>query len=354
VIAHAAVTYSGVGFWYYVERSSGKLSNLKFAFGGFEISFSQACLMGVLFFISAFFCTKALSKRGSLIFIRERLFRLGLPLLIYMFIISPFIFFVLLGKHTEKTFGQYYSDFLLNFKWMRATGPLWFVETLLIFSAIYATVRKIISKRIAIHTFKPKSIILAILFTAVIAFLIRLAMPIGSVFFNLQLTYFTSYIVLFIAGIIVGENNLLEHITEPKNTIWLKLVLMVGIPFWAVVMLTGGAINGEMYVYGGFYWQSFAYALWEAFTAIGITIGLIACFKQYVNMENKYSKLISDNSFGIYVFHAPIMVAISLSIKYWEINILIKFVIVSLITYIASFLFTIMIKKVKPFGTIFK
>ena len=352
ITGHSAVTYSGFGFWPYREASPGELSFLESTFFGFYTSFLQAWGLGILFFTSAFFSTKALAKRGPLKFMRERLFRLGLPLLIYVFVISPIVYFVLIDNRSE--YGHNYLGYLLNFKWLGAIGPLWFVEVLLIFCIIYAGVKAIVPKPIVVQSIKTKSIVSAILLTTIAAFLIRLVFPIGTKFLYLQVTYFASYIVLFIAGVIVGESNLLEQINKKQNIRWLKLALIIGIPFWGLIMIFGGSIKGYTYIYGGFYWQSFAYALWESFTAIGFSIGLIAFLKEYLNKANRFSKILAENSFGMYVFHAPILIATSLLLKHLEANLFLKFITAALIAYFFTFLFTFIIRKIKPLGIIFK
>ena len=75
---------------------------------------------------------------------------------------------------------------------------------------------------------------------------------------------------------------------------------------------------------GGLYWQSFAFAFWEAFIAIGFSLGLIAFFRKYLNIENAFTRLLARNSFGVYMFHAPILIAISLLLKDWHAPLLLK------------------------------
>jgi len=208
-----------------------------------------------------------------------------------------------------------------------------------------------IIKVIKINSF---NIIFTIVLTGIIAFLIRLVFPIGSSFYNLQFGYFSSYIVTFIAGIIIGENNLLDEITDERNISWLKYSLIVGIPLWAIIMVFGGALEGKMDFEGGFNWQSFAFSMWEALTAIGFSIGIIALFKKKVNIDNKIAGLLRDNSFGIYFFHAPIMVTISLVIKNWMITPLLKFLIVLILTYMATLIFSNCLRKIKPMRILFK
>lgn len=165
---------------------------------------------------------------------------------------------------------------------------------------------------------------------------------------------------MFIAGIIVGENDLLENLTDEKNIKWIKLSLIIGTPIWAIVMLFGGAIDGNMNHEGGFGWQSFVFALWESLIAIGFSLGLVALFKKKVNTSNKFAVLVRENAFSIYFFHALMMVTISLLIRsmfygYWYgIDPIFKFAIVAIITFILSLVFSYLIRKIKPVGILLK
>jgi surface polysaccharide O-acyltransferase-like enzyme len=352
ITVHAGVTYSGFGGWYYIEGSPEKLNIPETVFFGFFLSFMQAWTMGILFFISAYLAVKSLSKRGTKSFIKERLFRLGRPLLIYMFLISPLIYFFLLNGQVENNIWKSYLYFLFNLSWL--TGPLWYVQILLIFCFLYIITRKIFPKRKAVNRITPKNIVFIILSTGITAFLIRLVFPIGTSFSNLQLCYFASYIALLILGVITAENDLLEHITKRENIIWLKLSLIIGTPIWCLIMIFGGALKGEMYINGGFRWQSFSFALWEAFTAIGFSIGLTALFREKINIYNKFTRLLAENAFGIYVFHSPILISISLMLRQWAVSAGIKYFSVTIIACTACLLFSIIIRKIRPIGLIFK
>ena len=152
----------------------------------------------------------------------------------------------------------------------------------------------------------------------------------------------------------MGENNLLENITGEKNIKWLKLTFIIGIPLWAATMVFGGALEGKMYFNGGFYWQNFAFALWESFTAIGFSIGLIAFFRKNVNVENNFTRLMRDNAFCVYCFHPPILIAVSLALKQFVLAPVLKFALVLLLVSVLCLLFSILIRKIKPIAVIYK
>ena len=179
-------------------------------------------------------------------------------------------------------------------------------------------------------------------------------MPVGESFYNLQFPYFASYIVMFIAGIITGENNMLDKIADEKNIRWIPYTLIIGLPLWCVIMVFGGALEGKTYFNGGLHWQNGAFALWESLTAIGFSTGLIALFKKRVNTDNKFTRLMRDNAFGIYFFHAPILITVSLTLKHWIINPLLKFIIAAAIAVFITLIFSFLIRKIKPVGMVIK
>ena len=342
IAVHSAVTYSGIGGWYYVENSPDQLSLIQIIFFGFHNSFLQAWIMGILFFISAYLASKALVKYGPFNFIKERFFRLGIPLLLFVVFITPTIIFILPGDN--------FKNIWLNY----ATGPLWFVFVLLIFCIVYTFIKKLSVYSIVIFKINSIHIISTIVIIGIIAFLVRLIFPIGTIYMNLQFCFFASYIIMFIAGMIIGENNLLDELFNLKNKKWLIYSLTIGIPLWAFIMLFGGALEGKEYYNGGFNWQSFLYAIWESLTAIGFSIGVISLFKEKVNISNKFTDLVMDNAFGIYFLHSPILISVSLIFKNWIIFPIVKYFIILLITFFTCLLFSYLIRKIKPIEMVLK
>jgi len=352
IVTHTMVTYSGFGGWYYKEVNSASLDMASGIIFGLYGSFSQAWFMGILFFLAAFFATKSLAKRGPAAFVRERLFRLGVPLLIYMFVIDPMIGYFLMdyGNVRERAgFLQAYLEYLGSFRWIGSTGPLWFVEALLLFSLPYAAWRAI---RPAPKTDGKApgvmTVILIIVATGLFAFSIRLFQPIGTSVANLQLCFFASYIALFLLGLHAGERRWLESFPEQQGMNWFTVVLAVGIPAWFVIMVGSGAAQGGNLFTGGLTWQSFAYAFWESFVAIGFSLGLIAFFRKYMSAENGFTRLLAQNSFGIYMFHAPILIAISLLLRSWHGAPLLKFAVVVPLAYTATLAVSFLILRRIP------
>ena len=94
VSMHAAVTYSHVGSWYFVEEPSPGQAELV-VFAAYQM-FLQAFFMGLLFLIAGYFVPAAFDRKGLGNFLRDRAVRLGLPSLLYMLVIHPLTVYWLL------------------------------------------------------------------------------------------------------------------------------------------------------------------------------------------------------------------------------------------------------------------
>lgn len=306
VIHHLAVTYSGFGSWYYNE--SNPLDFLSTVWFAFYLSFQQGYFMGFLFMIAGYFVAGSYDRKGFRRFVGDRFKRLVIPSLIYMAVITPFIGIVELG---HKWGGFSIVDFLSG------TGVMWFAVALFIFSLIYGLMRLIVYRPATVFKgkqIKPSSInaVILILNISVCAFLIRIVQPIGTNILNMQLCYFASYIVLFIVGIIANRNKLFAKIRYKAGKRWLFFGIVLGLLVWLVVVSIGTKSGNPTALSGGFTWQSAEFSVWESFVAVAMSIGLIAVFREKFNYQNKLFKTLSDNAFAVYMFHPPIIVAVTL------------------------------------------
>ena len=315
VIQHLAVTYSGMGSWYYMDgRPLGIVSTAVF---GFYQSFTQGYFMGFLFLIAGYFIPGAYDKKDFGKYIKDRFIRLMVPALFYMLVINPLILYFELGVYwlTPKPgFFEFFGGYITSTSVLEGSGPLWFAIALFIFSAVYGLVRLINKPHIERwQSVAPRTtnVILLIMLIAVFAFLIRTVQPIGTSVLNMQLSYFAQYIVLFIIGIIAYRSDLFSKISLKAGKRWLFAAIVPGFIAWSAIMLLCGALSGNENYNGGFTWESAVYALWESFTAVAVSAGLIAIFREKCNAQSLLIKTMSDNAFAVYVFHAPIIIAVA-------------------------------------------
>ncbi|MHA4809117.1 acyltransferase family protein [Flavitalea flava] len=366
VSMHAAVTYSHLGSWYYMENSPVGLPETGI-FATYQVTL-QSFFMGFLFFIAGYFVPGAYDKKGVGRFVRDRLFRLGLPLLFYMFILQPLAVFCISLFHGEvvypKGFVIGYSHYITNGRWLGGTGPLWFCEALLIFCLGYALIRILGSRKKTedtanreyrtgdhIRTSDPglretKTMQLPgkgqiwgfVALIAGLTFLIRFPWPNGTSFYNLQFCYFSQYVLFFIAGTYAFRGDWPGRFTAGTGKYWGRVALLGGLSGWVALLLLGGAFNGNLSAYkGGLHWQSLGMSCWESMTGVAISLFLLVWFREKFNEQDSTSRYFSANAFAVYVFHAPILITISRMISDVHGPLLLKFIFLTLTGILVSY-----------------
>jgi glucan biosynthesis protein C len=201
VLIHLNCTYGNTGMWYYQEASSSDIFS-KSLFGMFG-SLTQAYFMGLLFFIAGFFVPGSCDKKGNSRFIWDRLIRLGIPTLIFMSFLHPTTILIMFAfnHRLPPDLFSWYKEYFTSINFINGSGPLWFALALLIFSAIYVLLRLVFPKSKSVVNDKKPTLIthyrvlVVIAFISLFAFSIRLSQPIGTSFFNMQLCYFSQYII---------------------------------------------------------------------------------------------------------------------------------------------------------------
>jgi peptidoglycan/LPS O-acetylase OafA/YrhL len=142
VLMHVNVTYGMIGGWYYIEKT--KLDLFQTIYFGMYGSFTQAYFMGLLFFIAGYFVPSSFDRKGFKMFTKERCIRLGIPTITYMLLIHPLTITIL--NHYQNwnlNIPVEYVKYIRTFSFIGSSGPLWFAFALLIFSILYATIRKL-------------------------------------------------------------------------------------------------------------------------------------------------------------------------------------------------------------------
>lgn len=348
IAVHAAVTYGPIGSWIYRDRSTQSPTS-DIVLSLFPI-LMQAFFMGLLFLVAGYFVPGSFERKGAGRFSQDRLKRLGLPALIYIFAVAPLVIYFLFVNSSSIEFYQSYLSDPGGYE----SGPLWFVIALLAFSLVYAAYRVTLSalgKKP--RNWKPPSnvhLVILVLVMAGLSFLVRIWYPIGTSIWNMQLCFFPQYIVLFCLGIVAYKIDWFKEISTRTGMLWL-LTALASIPFvFFPLLILGGGIEGDFTRYtGGFYWQAAAYAFWEQFFAISMCVGLMVVFREKWNVQGPKTKKLSQNAFAMYVFQTPFLVLIAVWLEQFQINPLLKFLALTALGIGAVYVFCEYILRRIPF-----
>jgi PAS domain S-box-containing protein len=146
LLHHLMITYAGSGSWIYTENQQDLVTGV---IGSIFCGVNQAFFMGLFLLISAYFVPGAYDFKGLSRFLKDRLIRLGIPLAIYSWVIHPLYmhWFLRMTEGMSSSFWSFYTHQYFQQQDLIGQGPLWFVETLLIFTFIYVSWRLLSRKR---------------------------------------------------------------------------------------------------------------------------------------------------------------------------------------------------------------
>jgi glucan biosynthesis protein C len=350
LLFHLMIIYAGTGSWFYEE---GREDFLTGALGAWFVTVSQAYFMGLFLLVSAYFVPGAYDRKGPRRFLKDRLVRLGIPLAVYCWILRPPLVYLYLRsvQGLRLSWWSYFPGEYFKSNAVLGAGPLWFVETLLIFTVLYVVFRLLAGRGKACpaaETPFPSNFAVALfaLLLGLAGFVVRLWRPIEWSFapLNLQLPFFAQYIALFILGLIAYRRNWLAGLSEAAGRLWLGIGLLMILLFWPLALAGDMDTTVEPFL-GGWHWQALAYALWESFLCLGVCIGLIYAFRRYSHGQGSLARFLSRNAYAAYLVHGPVITIVALAARDVVLHPLVKFGLASLVAVPLCFGLSSLVRK---------
>jgi hypothetical protein len=303
--------------------------------------FLSAWRLPALFVISGMGTRFALSFRTGKEFTRERFVRLIIPLIFgILVIISPQIYYERLAQGQQYTnFIDFYPDFFQgiyprgNFSW----NHLWFLPYLFTYSLIllplFLFIRKNPDSRFLIFirniSSKPWGLFLYIIPLLFVVSTLGAYFPVTR---NLYYDWyaFTHYLLFFLYGFLfISINDIFwENLDRVKFT-----ALIIGVlsfPLWLI-------LSNE--------WYGTIFKTVNTWCWILVVFGYGA---KYLNKSSKPLRYLNRAVYPFYILHQTLIIIVAFYIRNLELSILIKFILLSLATFIGSWLlYEFIIKRIK-------
>ena len=354
VLHHVAVVYGAVvtPFYYFEPPFNDPLAFLVLLV--FAL-FNQSWFMGALFLFSGYFTPGSFDRKGPGPFLKDRLLRLGIPLIIFIFVLSPISWIglwqmpaSLTGITTPLTWQAY--PHLLGM------GPLWFVAMLLIFDFGYAAWRMLTRNRTSYSMSKsslPSYLLIGvfILALALVSYLVRIVVPMGKDVLGFPtLSYLPQYLSLFVLGTVASRHNWFRTLPSSMGLVGFVTALVAG------VLLFPLAFSGHLFsleltpaltnFMGNGQWQSAVYALWDSTFAVGMCLGAIILFRHFFNGQGRFGRFLSQHSYTVYVIHIPIVVFLAVALRGIDLEPLLKFGMAAVIAVPTCFAVAYIVRKI--------
>jgi len=306
VCHHQAIAFGAPGGWYYVVVRTDDLDILSVVVMTMFVAVNQAFFMSLFYLVAAYFTPISFDKKGTARFIRDRLKRLGIPLVVYFFLLHPTVVYMVL-RFSGRVEAGYLRFMAQNALESASPGPMWFVLALLMFTAVYVAAAAWRQSRGAprrpIDFPTNRRILIFILAVGVLTFLLRLICPVGWGILDLQIGYFPLYICMFTFGILAYRSSWLDQLRAGQANLWfcVSIALILALPF---IMILGGALEGKGDNFrGGLNGLAFTYAMWEPFLCVGISMKLLVVFRARLNRTNALTRRLSQSAYTAYILH---------------------------------------------------
>ena len=302
IFHHAGQAYGQGGEWPYHPSLAGEYMPEIWRF----FSTNAAYLMGLFFLISGLFVPLSYDKQGFATFMRKKLVRLGIPLVIVTLLLTGIV------GHLEL-------------------GTMWYVQSLLCFCLIYGLIRSAgfqlpVGFR---HVPAVGNMTALALLMGVGSHLIRQFSPqdhwiwfLGVI--HMEPAHYLQYILMFTYGIILTRSKGLQRLTNRTGMI----ALAIGVGFVLINTFRTGTVHGVIESYFG---------LFESFLCLFLSIGLLWLFRQIARQTHPFLRWCSEQAYGAYVCHLFVLLGIQYGLDGWAVDIHLKFFLIGLLATFGSF-----------------
>ncbi|HEY1802543.1 MAG TPA: acyltransferase [Terriglobales bacterium] len=276
------------------------------------VSFNDIFFMSLMFLLSGLFVWQSLRRKGSKVFLRDRLQRLGIPFVVAAAVIAPLAYYpAYLQTGSVTGIVGFWQQWRTLGNW--PSGPAWFVWVLLVFDGVAALLflaaprwGEIIGRACGGGSRRP------FLFFARLAVISAMAyLPMELVFDSLRWTAFgpftfqtariLHYLAYFIIGVGIGAYGIDRGLLAATGNLvkrWFLWVCAALLTFGlALICFIAGLIHPGVH-----FWRLASDVAFVLSCAVS-SFAFLSLFVRFMNAPNKIWTSLSDNSYGIYLVH---------------------------------------------------
>jgi len=331
VLIHSGIVYESSGFfapfWLVDDPSTNDLA-------GCVNIFVDVMVMPTIFFVSGFFAPGSVSHRERWGFLTHRLKRLIVPWLIAVLTLMPLYKVIFL--HSRQLPQEHWSTYFHFSNGVFSQSWLWFLPVLFLFDVAFWWLAraKVRVPDITLTTGVVAAFAIGLLYSAGMGF-VGAGGWTKTALLDFQNERLLIYFMLFLLGALCFRLGALEALPASKklyiavsSTIWIPL----NVYFFLVI---------NFFLRPGVYYVSElgdALLLWLAFhvSMLGMLYVLVTTFRLYRKEQGSLGKVLNGNAYGVYIVHMVVVGGIALVMLSMEIPSLLKYLVLTLSSYVVS------------------
>ena len=319
ILFHASITYNTWGEANYIFFEPIKpIASV--------VAVMTPWFMPLMFLLAGVSSRYSLQKRGAAAFIRERLIRLGIPLVFGIIVLAPVLSFIADKNHNGyeggyfEHYGVYFTRItdLTGYDGGFTLGHFWFLLILIVISLLSCAIIQVIPKS------KTATRITGVLlsFSAVATFDIK--------FFSKPLIMF---LCVYLLGYYVFSDR--DFVVRLSGLKWILVTLFLLSSVADVVLYI--YIDGLEILNTVCYYMTFVTG-----------IPALVCFGyQHLDFSNQFTKFSASILYVFYIIHFPIVVMCQYCLSLIGVNAVVNFFLTIIISYMLTVSLCVVIKKTK-------
>ena len=292
---------------------------------GFDlvVLFNDSFFMAFMFLVSGLFVHDSLTRHGAGGFLRRRAWRLGIPLLVSIFVLIPIAYYASFLRYhlpgtTDFNYFHYWGRMITTGPW--PSGQSWFLWVLLVFdviaAAIWMTAPKILGafgRLIGALRSRPAIAFAAFVVVSVVSYLpLHLWFGDGAWFepghypFPIQTSRILLYPAYFFTGVGIGVIGLRVGIlaedgeVERRWATWLSLAVL----FFGLILLLVFAHHNwiENFAAPALWWRAAYGTVFAIFSAV-MAFTVLATSLRLSRASLWLLDAMQPQAYGIFLFH---------------------------------------------------
>lgn len=177
-----------------------------------------------------------------------------------------------------------------------------------------------------------RAIALFALAIGLITFAVRIWSPWGRYIepWHLEPAHFPQYVAMFVIGILVLRRGWQIESFQAQAKVW-RWVALLFVFLVPVLAVAAGALEGSLDERGagGLNWLSLSYSVWEGFMCVAMCLVVLDLFSRRFNRQGRLARILSDNSFAVYVLHSVVIIPLALALSGLQMDLSLKFLLVA-------------------------
>ena len=348
MVAHHAGQAFGPtgGFWvvYNTERV-GMLGSFFYVNASF--------FMGLLFLISGYFSAFSYDKKGAERFLKDRLRRIGIPLLFFALVVNLRVSYS--AVEAQLTFLQYVIRPHI-WDWRLMYSHLWFLGHLLVYAFGYAIIRLVFSRDPSKNAGKAPvpghwGILIYVIALGIVSAVVRARFPQDRWVVLLvpwEVAHVPQYLSLYVLGIFAFRHDWFRKLPDRTGMTWLWIGIAAAGSVYATTALRLARFFPSVTSTGGKVLFSLIWNIMEAFIATGLSVGLLTWFRKRFNRQGRLMAAMSADSYFVYIIHIYLVIGLQTVIIGLNMPAFIKFFLVTVFGVILCFSISHLVKML-PF-----